>query len=338
MAAEQKDEPPTVPRTVSDDARMRFIQAQDKVKIVVNACGHQSMMSLKGAMERPYKDTEIFDATKTEWTTGADFIGSPRSGVGYCTMAGKIYMCGGWSNQMFDAVEDGFYTYDAKADKWEDIGKIPQKLYRPSLATWGDKLILSGGRNKGKDDAINKVWLFDGGKWSAMPDMKSNRASHMTVVVGDRLVVAGGWSNQKKQTILKTTEYFDLKANTWSAGPDMNTVRSGGGITALEDPMTGAQSVFVVGGRDDHRALDSCEQLNLNRNKWRTQPRMNYPRAFCFAGDVNGCLTVFGGDSVLTGGHTRETVEFYDDETWKWHLLPPSKKKRAAGVYGVIDG
>ncbi len=138
------------------------------------------------------------------------------SSFGAAVCEGHVYVYGGHIGTTHTystaAVTGKFRRLSlANPEAWEELpgGVGIQGL---ALVAHGGKLYRIGGmqpRNKPDDDADNisiaTTAVFDPkiGKWAALPDLPAGRSSHDAAVVGDRIVVVGGWqmNGQGKKSV-----------------------------------------------------------------------------------------------------------------------------------------
>ena len=103
------------------------------------------------------------------------------------------------------------------------IDKAVKGIDLPSTWRFGcavnvnNKIYLIGGKRN--YDITNKIWIVDpsnGFKVEEGPPMNNRRSEHMCAVMPDNqtIIVAGTW--EKK--FGKTTEYYDIKSETWKMG------------------------------------------------------------------------------------------------------------------------
>lgn len=332
--------------------------SQDKKNdggILYWGAGHKSMMRMNGKMEIPSNTCASFDLKANKWTKQADIAfngGRQRSGAGYCVLGQRIVVAGGWASQMMEQMISTIDLFDPKSGKLTKVTDIPGGvgLYEPRVVFYPNdgpnknlagSIILTGGRpNDPSDDKLKEaldhvlVYNMAAKKWSKLAAMSSKRASHMMAldVDNNRLVVAGGWPSFKSgkgknlgkrpMKPLDTAEMLDLSSdsNKWTALPKMKSLRSGAGCCMWMGHF------MVAGGQDKDSALNTAEYFNFSRKRWVALPRMFEARAGPFVGVVSDELLVCGGDSVLTGGYTQDTIEMYDEDNMGWTKLEPVSK------------
>lgn len=312
------------------------------------------MMRMNGKMEIPSNTCASFDLKSNTWSKGANIKfngGRQRSGAGYCVLGQRIVVAGGWASQQMEQMISTIDLFNPKDGSLTKITDIPGGvgLYEPRVVFYPNdgpnknlagSIILSGGRPNDESSptkaALDHVLVYNmaAKKWSKLAAMSSPRASHMMAldVDNNRLVVAGGWESFKSgkgkslgkrpMKPIDTAELLDLSSdsNKWTKLPKMKTTRSGAGSCMWMGHF------MVAGGQDKDSALNTAEYYNFARKRWVALPRMFEARAGPFVGVVNDELLVCGGDSVLTGGYTQDTIEMYDEDNMGWTKLEPTSK------------
>lgn len=184
--------------------------------------------------------------------------------------------------------------------KWEELpgGPILQGM---NLATHGGKVYRVGGmqpRNAPGEPADNhsvaEVARFDPktSKWEAMPPLPAGRSSHDVVVVGDKLVVVGGWEQKgkgQKAVWHDTALVLDLAA----AKPEWKSIPQPFKRRALTAAAVGTR-VYVVAGLGESASEKRVDILDVATGKWSEGPaipgdRVGFAPA---AGVVNGRVVV----------------------------------------------
>ena len=206
------------------------------------------------------------------------------SSFGACGCDGHIYVYGGHAGKTHSYSTEttlGKFRRLKLSDptKWEDL---PGGLHLQGLAlvAHNGKVIRVGGmepRNKPGDPADSvstaTVQAFDpkANKWADLPSLPAGRSSHDAVVIGDTLVVAGGWNMKGKggasewhDTAL-TLDLADAKA-AWKTIPQPFVRRA---LTAAV--FDG--KVYVLGGLAKDRQTDTAVNvLDVKTGKWSDGP------------------------------------------------------------------
>jgi YHS domain-containing protein len=213
-----------------------------------------------------------------------------------------LYVYGGHSGRTHqystEAVVGTFHRLKLSDPRaWEELpgGPIAQGL---ALVAHGGKLYRIGGmqpRNKPGEPADNHSLAtcarYDPAtrKWEALPDLPAGRSSHDAVVLGDRIVVVGGWRMTgagTKPTWHDTALVLDLndKPLRWRAIAQPFRRRA---LTAAAHDG----KVFILGGLTDEGEMDlGVDVYDPKRGSWTTGPslpgpiRNGFTPASCVAG------------------------------------------------------
>lgn len=230
------------------------------------------------------------------------------SSLGAAVAGDWLYVYGGHCAKTHtystDAVLGAFYRVRLSAPAaWEKLPTGPPAQGLALVAHQG-KLYRIGGmqpRNKAGDKADNhslaSCACYDPalGKWAPLPDLPEPRSSHDAVVVGDKLIVAGGWNLQGagKSNVWHTTALvLDLGKSPlrWEALKQPFTRRA---LAAAEH----AGKVYVIGGiGEDAKTVLTVNVFDPATGAWTTGPDLPSPRRNGFS--PGACST--GGRLYVT--------------------------------------
>ena len=228
------------------------------------------------------------------------------SSLGAVACDGYLYAYGGHAGKT--------HSYDTKTvlgtfhrlkldggTKWEELpgGPILQGV---NLAAHGGRVYRVGGmepRNAPGEPADNHSLTtcarFDPkvGKWEDMPPLPAGRSSHDVTVVGDKLVVVGGWQmkgKDEKPVWHDATLTLDLagKNQEWKALPQPFKRRA---LTAAAVGNT----VYVLGGLGAEGGDRRVDVLDVTTGKWTDGPALPGADRVAFspaAGVVKGRVVV----------------------------------------------
>lgn len=246
----------------------------------------------------------------------SDYPPLPRavSSFGAAVDDGWLYVYGGHCTKTHDysteAVLGAFRRLELSDPKaWEDLPSGPASQGLALVAHRG-KVYRIGGmqpRNRPGEKADNHSLAtcarFDTatGEWGTLPDLPEGRSSHDAVVVGDKLVVVGGWNMKgagKEADWHSTALVLDLSKQPLQWEAVMQPFRRRALTAAPHDGK-----VYVIGGM----AADSGIELTVNvydleKNVWTTGPDIPGPQgngftpASCVAG---GRLYLTAADGKL---------------------------------------
>jgi N-acetylneuraminic acid mutarotase len=164
---------------------------------------------------------------------------------------------------------------------WEELPSGPP-LQGLAMVAHGGKLYRIGGmyaRNKAGEEAdtvsVATCAVFDPktSKWSALPDLPHGRSSHDAVVVGERIVVAGGWclnGRGKDREWHYTTLILDLSQKS----PKWESIDQPFQRRALNVAALGDKAYVICGLAESGSAERTVDVLDLNTRKWSKGPEI----------------------------------------------------------------
>jgi hypothetical protein len=219
-----------------------------------------------------------------------------------------LYVCAGQRGAAHEYNREGqsdqFLRLDLRTPKqWEAVGTVPRGA---GLATvsYGGKIYRIGGfeaRNKEGEKAdlhsVSDFSRFDPatGRWEVLAPLPKGRSSHDAVVVGSRLVVAGGWELRGNESTIwdDTALSADLSAAhpTWEELP-----KAPFHCRALALGECRGK-VYVLGGMGESGPTTATHVLDLATGKWSPGPKL-----------PGEGLEGFGGSAVTCGGHLYATT------------------------------
>jgi len=129
--------------------------------------------------------------------------------------------------------------------------------------------------------------------WSLLAPMRRRRDHNSGVVFQDKIVVIGG--RYRDQGELNSVEVYDVKTNSWSDGPALNTARAGHGTAVHEGKIIVMGGEVFTGGT---RTLADSELLESLSGQWQRGPAM--------PGALHGVPLVSTGENLyILGGSER---------------------------------
>jgi len=226
----------------------------------------------------------------------------------------KVFVWGGddvatEAADMFDPV---FKTWDTFPSTHE-FPKAVSAVINGRFYVCGGQSISSGSSSKSLD-------CFDPhrGSWQSLPPMSQGRCGQSVAVVGARLYVCGGWSDDRA---LESAECFDTLTTTWQSLPAMVCPHYEAGAAVIR------QHVYIVGGYDFET---SAERL-LPTGNWEELPDMKECRQYFATAVINDRLYVCGGDGSAA-------VERFDPDVGVWEQLQPMTEARGFAAAAVLRG
>ncbi len=108
---------------------------------------------------------------------------------------GTIWVFGGMGAD--NRVSGRHEGYDPAIDSWKGGEDLPVPVQHAMAVTWQDTpVVLGGWRTEGADEkvATDQVWRVVNSRWMELPPLLQPRAAAAAAVVGDRIIVTGGWT------------------------------------------------------------------------------------------------------------------------------------------------
>jgi len=292
-----------------------------------------------------YSNTsEMFLTASGAWEA-APPMSEQRAGAAAGTVAGKLYVCGGfYGDRTFSSVEE----FDFAAGTW---------TVRPSMLTargcaagtvLGGQLYICGGRDDQYRvlDTVERFWpetqhepadpggLDTGGVWEAVPPMDVGRAYLAGGALNGRLYVCCGavvlvrGMPYDAETPIDVVEQFHPETSSWILGPRMLHARFAASLAATSG------RIYVCGGCGGEAVLSLVEVLDPAEGAWQVVHEMLARRSGAAAVAAAGHIYVFGG----TDGNLRlNSVERFDPATGFWTALARMCERRWVVVAGTAS-
>ena len=229
-------------------------------------------------------------------------------------VGGKVYIGGGVTTN--PEYETKIFVFDLKTETVSEL-ETPGPTHWSTLANFGEKLVLIGGKLTTTNKATNKLWiLWDNGTWLPFSEMKQACWGASAVSKGHHLIVAGGVEDHPKYPL----QFIQIYNNSTSEWTIMKSLPVGCYFlkTALHDNDTW----YLGGGRWQNREVfyTSLESLISSASVghsvgsvWRKLPTMS-ARTFSLA-VLEGQLLAVGGVVQAGGGPTRG-IWIFDQCSW----------------------
>eukprot|EP00427_Karlodinium_veneficum_P030621 CAMPEP_0169183998 /NCGR_PEP_ID=MMETSP1016-20121227/980_1 /TAXON_ID=342587 /ORGANISM="Karlodinium micrum, Strain CCMP2283" /LENGTH=476 /DNA_ID=CAMNT_0009259509 /DNA_START=15 /DNA_END=1445 /DNA_ORIENTATION=- len=291
-------------------------------------------------MYRAIQFAEQSDLVALKTTTPAVHSSAERAESSNCTQK-CIFACGGSSgseNSCLDAAE----RFDPVKGEWVSLPPMLSRRFHAVSGCISQRVYVCGGTSR---DSIfppttytktADVFNTDSQRWVALPPMSDARGRAVGEVIGGRLYVCGGSSDQNCPD-LKSAECFDPKRGKWELLSPM--------LTARTDAMSGVINgvLYVAGGACKQGKIAATERFHPSENRWEALPSMAASSdALCCA--ISDRLYVCGGVSSEMKDDidilNLTIAERFDSERCAWELLPPLvlPLNRYTAVSAAIDG
>lgn len=197
----------------------------------------------------------IYDPATGEWTEGSP-MPTPRGGLAYAVLDGKIHTIGGTVANP-DALDP-----DVHAVSEEDASVGTHEVYDPETNSW-----------------------------ERLAPMPTPRNHHAAGAVSGRVYVTAG--REGENTRMTVTEVYDPATDSWSRAEPLPTGRSGV-ASAVQDGrfyVFGGETF----GSGDARTFDAAERYDPSTASWEQLPPMPTPRHGVGAAVLAGAIYVVSG-------------------------------------------
>ena len=146
---------------------------------------------------------------------------------------GKLFTLGGKTTGLSKDTVDSVVVYDFINNEVKPCPPLPKPVRGMSTVTWGNTVILIGGRDK-NDQVLNEVTMYDteSGQSQKLPSLIHKRTGSSAVIMHDVIVVLGGWNQEEGH--LNSAESFTMGDDHWRELPGMKEKRAN--ATAVVKP------------------------------------------------------------------------------------------------------
>ncbi|KAL6032112.1 hypothetical protein STEG23_011067, partial [Scotinomys teguina] len=124
-------------------------------------------------------------------------------------------------------------------------------------------------------------------------------------------------------------EKYDLRTNMWTPVANMNGRRLQFGVAVLDDKL------YVVGGRDGLKTLNTVECYNPKTKTWSVMPPMSTHRHGLGVAVLEGPMYAVGGHD---GWSYLNTVERWDPQARQWNFVATMSTPRSTVGVAVLSG
>ncbi|MCF7809443.1 T9SS type A sorting domain-containing protein [bacterium] len=232
----------------------------------------------------------------------APSMNQARSDFMAAAVNGNIYVFGGIGSDRRDILSST-EVFSSENNQWRTLSEMPTPLFRASAVSVNENIYIIGGYTNNNNFNAG-VFLYNTTRdtfitVARMPE--PYRFSHSAVLVGDRILVMGGITENDAR--LNTGMWFSPRTQRWEDGPQLRTPAVNFGMVEKDGDVYLAGGVFYV-------PLDRLEILSGDR--WTAGASMPIGR--------NGLGLAFLGDTLYAaGGRTNSRP---DITTRVDHYLP----------------
>jgi N-acetylneuraminic acid mutarotase len=261
---------------------------------------------------RPSRRVDVFDPQASRWMAGPDLPpDAPKHHLAVAVADDVIYVLGGFDGILNQAPSEPFVpvavAYALRSGTWTRLASPPLARGAATAQAIDGKIYVTGGAPTENVPPYAELDIYDiaGDSWTSGPPMPTPREHLASCVVGGKMLVVGGWIQDKAQT---AAEEYDPATGTWTIRSPMPTARGGLGAASLGDEC------HVVGGEDWALAppgtFGTHEVWSATTGVWSTRAPMPTPRhgvGLAWIGDV---MYAVGGGPIQGNSYTA-TVEAF---------------------------
>jgi N-acetylneuraminic acid mutarotase len=198
-----------------------------------------------------------FDARRDRWTRLPD-LPARLGSVGVAAVDGKLHVIGGRDSRRVETIpgvpfELGFgtvrshFVYDPARRTWSTAPQLPVEARdHAGIAVLGHRIHVIGGRVEDVDQNLARHDVFDTRtrRWSQAASLPTPRSAGAAVVLGGRIVYAGGECRPGSETdTFDDVTVYTPQTNRWSTVAPMPL----GGRHGVGAGQVGDRAYFVAG-------------------------------------------------------------------------------------------
>eukprot|EP01065_Artemidia_motanka_P026322 TRINITY_DN31243_c0_g1_i1.p1 TRINITY_DN31243_c0_g1~~TRINITY_DN31243_c0_g1_i1.p1 ORF type:complete len:347 (+),score=87.49 TRINITY_DN31243_c0_g1_i1:50-1042(+) len=186
-----------------------------------------------------------------------------------------------------------------------------------------DKALVCAGGNStatGRSTRLASAEIFDAGRWSAAPSMRSARFLAAGCSADGHVCVLGG---DDGGDYLATAEALAPGAESWEPLGSLPASVRGGAAVAV------GSSVLLCGGHNGQTDTAACVTGDPMTGRWEQYADMGTARFACGLAELRGRVFAVGG---FDDGEYLRSVESTDPREGRWQKGPPLRRARSAAA------
>jgi hypothetical protein len=261
---------------------------------------------------QPSRRVDVFDPRTGQWTSGPDLpADAPKHHLAVAVAVDVIYVLGGFDGILNQAPNEPFVpvavAYALRNGAWIRLAPPPRARGAATAQAIDGKIYVTGGAPTENQPPYAELDIYDiaADSWTSGAPMPTPREHLASCVVGGKMLVVGGWIQDKAQT---AAEEYDPAAGTWTVRPPMPTARGGLAAAAIADEC------HAVGGEDWALAPPGTfgvhEVWSATTGAWSTSAPMPTSRHGLGLAWIGDAMYAVGGGPIQGNSYTA-TVEAF---------------------------
>ncbi len=251
---------------------------------------------------------QVFDPGTGTWR---DLTPMPdiASHAGAATIDGRIYVVGGFVDNVHVGAMDRVFAYDVAEDAWQSLPPLNVPRGSPGVVVLDGRIHAIGGRDDEGLVEAHEVYDPVAGRWSAAAPLPLAR-DHLGIAAGEgRIHVFGGRTGGSSDNTGRH-DIYDPATDSWSEGDPMPTPRSGGVAFRLGNLLVYAGGECRPG--ESPPTYDEVEGYDLEVDGWIPLTPLPDGLHAGAAAVVERSAYVMGGRHGCGGGQpTLDVLEFH---------------------------
>jgi N-acetylneuraminic acid mutarotase len=251
--------------------------------------------------------TSLPDPTQGIWRAGAPMPSPARSEMPAITLGEWVYVPGGFGDPA------RLDRYGPRADQWQTLAPMPAGRHHLMASAHNGQLYIFGGADAPDWTPTDTVWRYDPATniWTELGRMLEARSAGAAVTLGDKIYIIGGVGGS--EGLLE----FSPAEQAWQLLNGPSQPREHVSAVAFQG------EIWVLGGRwGGLGELVTVEIYNPTNNTWREGQPLNTARAGFAAAVVAGHIMVAGGEVIINGSETLDSLEILAPGGSNWQLGP----------------
>jgi N-acetylneuraminic acid mutarotase len=251
--------------------------------------------------QREFDLVEMYDTETDKWITSAKPLPQTTHHSVAAAYNGKIYVVGGFTGGKVPT--DKLFIYDPNKDEWKEGKPLPSPRGALTAEFINGTLYALGGLNSSQIPVnTNEAYNPETNTWTVKTPMPSARHHLASAVIDGKLFAIGGRilgngvdSEDMDEPLsnFNRNEMYDPETDKWTVKQPMLNKRSATAAASANG------QIYVFGGEDAEKAMDSVEKYDPVTNKWTYEPSMPSPRMGLDAITVDNKIYTVGGQIII---------------------------------------